>query len=289
MTNQATNIRGKVCLVTGATSGIGEVTARELAKMGAKVVLTARTQRKADLAIERIRAASGRDEISGLVADLSSQAEIRSLAEEFFKRYERLDVLINNAGAVYLRRTLSADGIEMNFAANHLAYFLLTNLLLDQLIASTPSRIINVSSSGHAGKELDFDDLECRHNYKFMQAYGKSKLANLLFTYELDRCLSGTDVTVNALHPGLVATNIGGNNGWLVRMFLPLLRLWAIDVEEGAETSIFLAASPDVEGVSGQYFYKKRAIRSSPYSYDIAAAGRLWQISAEMTGIDGSS
>jgi len=288
VTNQETKMSGKVCLVTGATSGIGEVTARELTKMGASVVITARTQRKADLAIERIRAASGSKGISGLVADLSSQDQIRSLAAEFMKRHERLDVLINNAGAVYLRRTLSADGIEMNFAGNHLAYFLLTNLLLDQLIASTPSRIINVSSSGHMGKELDFEDLECSQNYKFMQAYGKSKLANILFTYELDRHLSGNGVTVNALHPGLVATKIGGNNGWLVRMFLPLMRLWAIDVEEGAQTSIYLASSPEVEGVSGQYFYKNKARRSSPYSYDRAVAEKLWQISAEMTGIDGS-
>ncbi len=286
MENAKASMSGKVCLVTGGTSGIGEVTARELARMGADVVITARSQEKLSRSIEILRSQSGNERVSGLVADLSAQDEVRSLAAQFMSQYNRLDVLINNAGAIYFRRYLSVDGIEMNFAGNHLAYFLLTNLLLETMISSSPSRIINVSSSSHRGQVIDFDDLECENNYQIMQAYGKSKLANILFTYELARRLEGRGVTANALHPGLVGTNIAGNNGWLLRFFLPLWRIWAMGPDEGAETSIYLASSPEVEGVSGKYFYQKKAIPSSRYSHDQAAAERLWQISAEMTGMD---
>ena len=276
---------GKTCLITGGTSGIGLVTARELAKLGTDVVITARSQAKLASAVEEIQLGSGRDSVSGLVADLSSQAEVRSLANDFMAQYDRLDVLINNAGAVYLRRSESVDGIEMNFAGNHLAYFLLTNLLLDKLVESAPSRIVNVSSNAHEGQVLDFSDLECRENYQFMQAYGKSKLANILFTYALDRRMEGKGVTVNALHPGFVATNMGANNGWFVRLFLPLIHLWGISTDQGAETSVFLASSPEVEEVTGKYFYQKRAVQSSKYSYDRDAAEKLWQVSLEMTGL----
>jgi len=280
------SMSGKVCLITGATSGIGEVTAREIAKMGATVVITARAQKKAALAIDRIRAASNSNTVEGLVADLSSLAEVRSIAAEFKRRYDRLDVLINNAGAVYMRRSESVDGIEMTFAGNHLAPFLLTNLLLDMSKRSAPARIINVSSNSHEGQVIDFDDLQCQHNYQFMRAYGKSKLANILFTYELDRRLAGSGVTVNALHPGFVGTNMGANNGWLVKLFLPITRLWAISVDEGAETSVYLASSTEVEGVSGEYFYQKQSVPSSQFSHDVEAAKQLWQVSAEMTGLD---
>jgi NAD(P)-dependent dehydrogenase (short-subunit alcohol dehydrogenase family) len=275
----------KVCLITGGTAGIGLVTAWELARLGASVVITARTKEKLAVAIDKIKLESSSGKVAGLVADLSSQREVRALAKDYEAQYSRLDVLINNAGAIFFRRTVSIDGIEMNFANNHLAYFLLTNLLLDTIKRSEPARIINVASSSHQGRELDFDDLECQRNYQFMVAYGMSKLANLLFTYELARRLEGRGVTVNTLHPGLVGTNIAGNNGWLIRALLPLWRIWAISVEEGAETSIYLASSPEVEGVSGKYFYQKRAIPSSRYSYDQAVAGRLWQVSAEMTGL----
>lgn len=287
MENKKASISGKVCLVTGGTSGIGEVTARELARLGSEVVITARSQEKLSRAIDRVRSGSGSDNVSGLVADLTSQREVRSLAGEYISRFNRLDVLVNNAGAIYFRRTMSVDGIEMNFAGNHLASFLLTNLLLETMISSSPSRIINVSSSSHRGQVIDFDDLECQNNYQIMRAYGKSKLANILFTYELIRRLEGRGVTANTLHPGLVGTNIAGNNGWLLRFFLPLWRIWAMSPDEGAETSIYLASSPEVEGVSGKYFYQKKAIPSSRYSHDQAAAERLWQISAEMTGMDG--
>jgi NAD(P)-dependent dehydrogenase (short-subunit alcohol dehydrogenase family) len=277
---------GKVCLITGATSGIGEVTARELVKLGAKVVITARTQKKAAFAIDKIRAASNSNTIEGLVADLSSQADVRSIATEFKRRHDRLDVLINNAGAVYMRRSESVDGIEMTFAGNHLAPFLLTNLLLDTIKESTPARIINVSSNAHEGQVIDFNDFQCQHNYQFMRAYGKSKLANILFTYELDRRLGGSGVTVNALHPGFVGTNMGANNGWLVKLFLPITRLWGISPNEGAETSIYLASSPEVEGVSGEYFYQKQPVPSSQFSHDVEAGQQLWRVSAEMTGLD---
>jgi NAD(P)-dependent dehydrogenase (short-subunit alcohol dehydrogenase family) len=273
-------------LITGATSGIGEVTAQELARLGYRVVITARDQAKLESAIARIRSNSGSQVVTGLVADLSSQDQVRSLASKFIDQYDRLDVLINNAGAVYLRRTESVDGIEMTLAGNHLAPFLLTNLLLDLLKHSSPARIINVSSRAHEGQVIDFDDLQYRKNYQFMRAYGKSKLANLLFTYELDRRLPGSEVTVNALHPGFVATNIGGNNGWLVRLFMPLIRLWAISPQEGAETSVYLASSSEVAGVSGKYFYQKHPVLSSAFSRDEDAARRLWDASVELTGID---
>jgi NAD(P)-dependent dehydrogenase (short-subunit alcohol dehydrogenase family) len=276
---------GKVCLITGATSGIGEVTARELARMGCRVLITARDQRKAEIAVDKLRAESGSLKIDGLVADLSSQDQVRDLAAEFMRQNNRLDVLINNAGAIYLRRYLSQDEIEMTFAVNHLAPFLLTNLLLEMVIDSTPARIINVASNSHKDQEIDFDDLESQASYGFMRAYGKSKLANIMFTYELDRRLAGSDVTVNAVHPGFVGTNMGANNGWLVKLFLPLTSLWALSPEEGAETSVFLASSPEVEGVSGKYFYQKKAVPSSPSSLDKEKARQLWEVSTEMTGL----
>lgn len=276
---------GKVCLITGATSGIGEVTARELARMGCRVLITARDQRKAEIAVDKLRAESGSLKIDGLVADLSSQDQVRDLAAEFMRQHNRLDVLINNAGAIYLRRYLSQDEIEMTFAVNHLAPFLLTNLLLEMVIDSTPARIINVASNSHKDQEIDFDDLESQASYGFMRAYGKSKLANIMFTYELDRRLAGSDVTVNAVHPGFVGTNMGANNGWLVKLFLPLTSFWALSPEEGAETSVYLASSPEVEGVSGKYFYQKKAVPSSPSSLDKEKARQLWEVSTEMTGL----
>jgi len=285
MANSNGLMEGKVCLITGATSGIGEVTARELARMGCSVVITARDQRKAEIAVDKLRAESGSLKIDGLVADLSSQDQVRNLAVEFMRQHNRLDVLINNAGAIYLRRYLSQDGIEMTFAVNHLAPFLLTNLLLEMVIDSTPARIINVASNSHKDREIDFDDLESQESYGFMSAYGKSKLANIMFTYELDRRLTGSGVMVNAVHPGFVGTNMGANNGWLVKLFLPLTSLWALSPEEGAETSLYLASSPEVEGVSGKYFYQKKVVPSSPSSLDKEKARQLWEVSPEMTGV----
>jgi NAD(P)-dependent dehydrogenase (short-subunit alcohol dehydrogenase family) len=218
-----------------------------------------------------------------LLADLSVQAQVRKLAEEFKSRYERLDVLVNNAAAIYFRRTVSADGIEMTFAVNHLAYFLLTNLLLDTLKASAPARVVNVASNSHRGKHLDFDNLELKRGYNPGKAYGRSKLANLYFTYELARRLVGTGVTVNAMHPGFVATNMAANNGWLVRLFLPLVHRNSLTPEQGASTAVYLASSPDVEGVTGKYFVREREVESDPVSHDESAASRMWQVSEEMT------
>jgi NAD(P)-dependent dehydrogenase (short-subunit alcohol dehydrogenase family) len=280
------NMSGKVCLVTGGTSGIGYVTARELAKVEANVVITARSEEKGKRSVEKLRAESGNSKINALIADFSFQSQVRKLVEEFKRQYDRLDVLINNAGAIYFRRTLTQDGIEMTFAANQLAPFLLTNLLLERLVSSAPARVVNVASNAHEGHVINFDDLEGERNYSFMNAYGQSKLANVMFTYELDRRLAGSEVTVNAVHPGYVGTNMGGNNGWLVRLFLPINRLWAIDVDQGAETVIYLASSPEVDGVSGKYYYQNKAVPSSPYSHDENAAKRLWEVSVEMTGLN---
>lgn len=277
---------GKVCLVTGGTSGIGYVTARELAKVEANVVITARSEEKGKRSVEKLRAESGNSKINALIADFSFQSQVRKLVEDFKRQNDRLDVLINNAGAIYFRRTLTQDGFEMTFAANHLAPFLLTNLLLERLVSSAPARVVNVASNAHEGHVINFDDLEGERNYSFMNAYGQSKLANVMFTYELDRRLAGSEVTVNAVHPGYVGTNMGGNNGWLVRLFLPINRLWAIDVDQGAETVIYLASSPEVDGVSGKYYYQNKAVPSSPYSHDENAAKRLWEVSVEMTGLN---
>jgi NAD(P)-dependent dehydrogenase (short-subunit alcohol dehydrogenase family) len=280
---------GKVMMVSGATSGIGKETARVLANEGATVVILGRNPKKAVAIVEELQRETGNPKVEYLLADLSSQAEIRRLAEEFKQRYDRLDVLVNNAGEFNLRRRLSTDGIEMTFAVNHLAYFLLTNLLLDVIKASAPARIINVSSGSHRSTTINFNDLNGEQVFRSGQAYGQSKLANVLFTYELARRLEGTGVTVNALHPGFVATNMGANNGWYVRVFRPLMNLFSLSVEEGARTSIYLALSPEVEGVTGKYFIECEPVSSSPASYDQAAAKQLWQVSEELTGLQEAS
>lgn len=280
------DLTGRVCLVTGATSGIGEVIALELARMGAKVIITARNDQKARDSVEQIIRESGNSQVESLVADFSVQAQIRNLAAEFIQRFDRLDVLVNNAGAFFMRRNLSADGIEMTFAVNHLAAFLLTNLLLESLMASRPSRIINVASGSHKDAVINFNDIGGENGYSSMRAYGQSKLANVMFTYELARRLEGSGVTANAVHPGFVATNMGANNGPLVKIFLPLTRLFALSPEEGAQTIVYLASSPDVDGTSGKYFYKMRPVSSSPISRDVEQARRLWDISAQMTDLN---
>lgn len=285
---------GKIYLVTGATSGIGKVTARQLAQRDARVVIVSRNPEKCSAVVEEIRSETGNQNVDYLVADLSAQQQIHNLVNKFHQRYDRLDVLVNNAGGVFLRRRTSEDGIEMTWALNHLNYFLLTNLLLETLIASgepdSASRIVNVSSGSHRGARINFDDLQGEHRYSGMQAYGQSKLANVLFTYELHRRLEtagvGDSVSVNALHPGFVATDLVGDNSWLVRLGARLVYLFAgKSPEEGAQTSVYLASSPEVEGVSGKYFVDCQPVQTSPLSYDQDTAERLWQISAEMTGL----
>lgn len=278
-------IKGKTCLVTGGTSGIGEITARELARMGARVLVVGRSAERCAATIGRIRDQTGSDAVESTVADLSSQAEVRRLAEEVRGRCDRLDVLVNNAGAMFLERRESVDGIEMTLALNHLSYFLLTNALLDLLRASAPARIVNVASDAHKGASIDFDDIQGRRRYSGWRAYQRSKLANILFTDELARRLAGTGVTANALHPGFVRTRFFQDfTGWVGFLMKVGASLAAITPEEGARTSIHLASSPEVEGVTGQYFVKSRPARPSPQARDRAAAERLWRVSEELAG-----
>jgi len=278
-------MQNKICLITGATSGIGQATAMGLAKMGATVIVAGRDESRCQSTVAHIQQETQNFHVDYLLGDLSVQAQVRAMAENFKSRYQRLDVLVNNAGAIFFRRKLSADGIEMTFAVNHLAYFLLTNLLLDTLSTSAPARIVNVASNSHYGQHLDLDNLELKRSYNPMRAYGRSKLCNLYFTYELARRLEDTGVTVNAMHPGFVATNMGANNGWLVRLFLPLVHRNSLTPEQGANTAVYLASSPDVESVTGKFFVREQERASDPVSYDESAAKRLWEISAEMTAL----
>jgi NAD(P)-dependent dehydrogenase (short-subunit alcohol dehydrogenase family) len=278
-------MKGKICMVTGATSGIGLVTARSLAQTGATVIVAARNPDKGSQVVARIQQETGNQDVELLLADLSAQAQVRHLAQAFKDRFDRLDVLVNNAGAIFLRRQLSVDGIEMTLAVNHLSVFLLTNLLVDMLKDSAPSRIVNVSSNSHKSAQINFDDLQGERRYGAMQAYGQSKLAMLLFSYELARRLEDTGVTVNALHPGFVATEIGQNNGWIMKLFKPVIKLIGKSPDQGAETSIYLASSPEVESATGKYFVDKTPVASAPASYDQAVAQRMWEISAKLTGL----
>ena len=276
------NMNGKTCLVTGGTNGIGKSTAQELARMGATVIIVGRDAQKTSQVVQEIRAASDNPRVGSMLADLSSQQEVRRLANEFKSKYSHLHVLLNNAGAVFMKRQLSVDGIEMTFALNHLASFLLTKLLLDTLKASAPARIINVSSNAHTTGKIEFDNLQGERGYS-PRVYENSKLANILFTMELARRLEGTGVTVNALHPGFTATGFSKNNGRvmaaLVSIFAPLV---ARSPAKGAETSIYLASSPSVDGITGKYFYDSQAIPTAPQATDMVVARKLWDVSAEM-------
>lgn len=283
-------MKDRICMVTGATSGIGEVTARTLAQMGATVIVVGRDPERGAAARERIRSASGSAAVELMLADLSSLQGIRKLAEQFIHKYQRLHVLVNNAGALFSARQQSADGIEMTFALNHLNYFLLTNLLLDTLKASAQvhscARIVNVGASAHQfARRVNFDDLQGQRKYSAWGAYGQSKLCNMLFTYELARRLDGTGVTVNALHPGIVATNFGMSGGGIMPLFNRLMSVAMLRPEQGAQTVVYLATSPEVEGDSGKYFVNQKVVRSSKASNDQSAAARLWQVSMEMCGL----
>jgi NAD(P)-dependent dehydrogenase (short-subunit alcohol dehydrogenase family) len=278
-------MQGKVCLVTGATAGIGIVTARELARKGARVIIVGRSSERCSRAADEIRAHAGMTAVDWLVADLSSQEEIRRLADQVRERSDRLDLLVNNAGGIFLKRQESADGIEMTFALNHLSYFLLTGLLLPLLEASSPARVVNVASEAHRGVSINFDDIEGKKRFSGWRAYQQSKLANILFTYELARRLDGKRVTVNALHPGFVRTTIfrdPGVIGWLMRRAADAI---ALSPEDGAKTTVYVASSTDVSGVSRRYFSKEKPRESSAQSRDTAAAQRLWELSEQMTGM----
>lgn len=274
----------KVCVVTGATGGIGKVAAIGLARRGASVVLVCRDRGRGEEVRAAIREETGK-EADLRIADLGSQADIRRVAGEILDRYPRIHVLLNNAGVVNLKRQVTVDGLEATFAVNHLAYFMLTNLLLDRLRESAPARIINVSSDAHRLAPLDLDDLQSERRYRGPRVYGQSKLANILFTRELARRLAGTGVTVNCLHPGVVATRFAQNNGRLALWVTTLLKPFFLTPEQGADTAIHLATSPEVEGVSGEYFVKRKARRPSAAALDEATARRLWTLSAELTGL----
>lgn len=279
------DMEGRVCLVTGATSGVGRSAAETLASLGAGVVLVARDAERGQGARDEIRKATGNDDVTVLLADLSSQKQIRRLAAEFLELGRPLHVLLNNAGVVNRVRQETEDGIEATFAVNHLAYFLLTNLLLERLQQSAPARIVNVSSDAHrfAGP-LDFDDLEARRSYSFMNVYGRSKLANILFTRELARRLDGTGVSANAVHPGFVGSNFATNNGAIAALFMRLLRPFARTPRKGAETAVYLCTSPDVDGVSGEYYFDCQPHPPRDHALRAADARRLWQVSEEMVG-----
>lgn len=279
------NIRGKTCMITGATSGIGRITALELSAMGARTVLVCRNRERGDELVREIRGKSPGSDPTLMIADLAAQDEIRRVAAEFLATRAPLHVLINNAGVFNLGRTETVDGIEGTLAVNHLAYFLLTILLLERIKQSAPARIINVSSTLHQRASMNFDDLGAKRSYSGMRAYGQSKLGNILFTNELARRLAGTAVTVNSVHPGGVATNLGKNNGALARAFISLIGIFSRTPEKGAETQIYLAASPEVDGVTGQYFVDCKPARSSAQSRDEQIARRLWDVSAQMTGV----
>ena len=275
---------GKSCLITGGSDGIGYAAARELARMGATVVIAGRNETKTAAAVARIVEETGNRSMSYLLADLSSQEDVRRLADQVRERMPRLDVLVNNAGAVFLSRLSSVDGIEMTFALNHLGYFLLTTLLLDLIRESSPARIVNVSSSSHfSAGNFRLEDLPKPGNSAAYRAYGRSKLCNILFTYELARRLEGSGVTVNALHPGLVRTNIARNNGLLGRVVNFLIGARGVDAAKGAETMIYLATSPEVEGLTGRFFVDCQAVPSSALSYDAGLASDLWALSERLT------
>ena len=276
----------KICLITGANAGIGQQTALQLAQMGATVVMVARDPQRGEAARASIVAATGNPRIDLLQADFASPPSIRAMAAAFAARYDRLDVLVNNAGVYLTGREETADGLERTFAVNHLGYFMTTLLLWDALLAAKSARVVNLSSDAHRQAKLNFDDLQNQGKYAGFRAYAQSKLANVLFTYELDRRRGDAPVTVNAVHPGFVASNFGRNNRGIVGLVMTrLVPLFAKSVAEGAATSVYLASSPEVAGVSGQYFANCRAVKSAPQSYDRAAAERLWAISEELTGL----
>ena len=278
-------MKDKVCLITGGSSGIGLATALGLARLGATVVLVGRNRDRGAAAVARIREEAGSTSACFLAADLSVQAEVRRLAREFQAGYPRLDVLINNAGGFFHKRQESADGIEMTWALDVLSPFLLTNLLLHDLKASAPARVLFISSVMQRVGRLRFDDLEGKRRYNRVRAYSQSKLAVVLLAYEFARRLDGAGVTMNALDPGFVATDVISGNGDLRwRLFQSVANLVAVSPQEGAQTGIYLASSPDVAGTTGQYFKGGKAVASAPASYDLEAAQRLWQVCSEMTG-----
>jgi NAD(P)-dependent dehydrogenase (short-subunit alcohol dehydrogenase family) len=278
---------GKVIVVTGGNAGIGKEAAVGLAGLGGRVIITARNEERGRAALEEIRYRSGNDTADVMALDLASFRSIRSFAADVLDRFDQIDVLVNNAGLILRRRAETEDGFEETFGVNHLGHFLLTDLLLDRLRASAPARVVVVASHAHKGarRGLDFDDLMAERRYRWMDAYNKSKLANIYFARELARRLDGTDVTVNALHPGFVRSEFGrgGDLGGLYGFGIKYLASpFAISPEKGARTTVYLASSPEVDGVSGGYFYKSKPTQPSNVGQDDAAARRLWDVSEKL-------
>ncbi|MHA2357109.1 MAG: SDR family oxidoreductase [Candidatus Thorarchaeota archaeon] len=280
---------GKVCIVTGANSGIGKATAIGLATKRANVIMVCRSRDRGEEAKAEIIEKTGNDQVDLMLADLSLQVQVRTLAKEISERFQSVHVLVNNAGLYRTVRTVTEEGIETTFAVNYLAHFLLTNLLLEELKAGAPARIINVAGTYHRKASMDFNDLMLESNYSGSEANNRTKLAMVLFTYELARKLEGTGVTANCLHPGMVATSLVEKDPDYPRMsraMYNLFKRFGSSPEKGAETSIYLASSPEVEGVTGKYFEKRKEKESSDESYDIGIAGKLWEVSLELTGLN---
>jgi NAD(P)-dependent dehydrogenase (short-subunit alcohol dehydrogenase family) len=288
MPDSAKQMTDKICMVTGATSGIGAVTAYSLAQLGATVILVGRNPKKCKDAVQKIKRDIGNASVDYIRADLSLLSEVRRCAEMFKRNFCRLDVLVNNVGARFLSRLETAEGFEMTIALNYLGQFLLTTLLFEELKTSGHGRVINVASEAHrACSGVNFNNLQSLEGYNGKEAYAQSKLANILFTYETARQLKGTGITVNALEPGNVITNFSRNNGvfsWAKHIVGSFLSGDLDRPKEGAKTSIYLASSPEVEGISGHYFSKMKAVHSSEASYDAASCRQLWQVSLELTG-----
>ncbi len=277
-------MRGKTVVVTGGTSGIGAVAAERLAQLGARIVLVARDHRRADATLSRLRERAPAVDHSVHYADLTRLAEMKRVAAEIAGQEPRIDVLINNAGALFGQRRFTPDGLEYTFALNHMAYFVLTEGLRERLAASAPSRVVSTASAAHQGATVDFDDLQSEKGFAARKAYGRSKLYNILFTRELARRLRGTGVTANCLHPGFVATRFGDQSGGLISRLVWIAKLFAISADEGAQTIVHLASSPSVAETTGQYFYKCQAMTPSPAAQDDRAALLLWERSATLAG-----
>lgn len=278
-------MQGKVVVITGGTSGIGEIAAEKLAAMGARIVLVARDRERGEAMLKRLRELGPGVAHGVHYADLSSLAEMKRVTAEIAAAEPRIDVLINNAGAMFSKRHVTKDGFELTFALNHLAYFVVTLGLLDRLKAAGAARIVSTASTGHKVAKLDFGDLQSLKSYSAMQSYGRSKLYNILFTRELARRLAGTGITANCLHPGFVASRFGNQSGGVLQSLFGVAKLFAITPEKGAETIVYLAASADVAGVSGKYFYRCRPAAPSRQAQDDAAALRLWAETERLTGM----
>jgi len=276
----ALSMQDRVVIVTGATSGIGEVAARGLAAMGANIVIVSRSEAKTSMLAEQIRLTGG--QAQPFNADLSSMNEVRRVAREIHARYDHVDVLLNNVGAFFTSHQYSVDGLEMTFALNHVSYFLLTQQLMDLIRLGEQPRIVNVASAAHFGGHIDFNNLQLDKGFNGWRAYNNSKLMNVLFTYELSRRLAGSGITANVLHPGFVATNFGKSNGGIFKPIFGMIYAGALTSEEGAQTSIYLASSSEVDGISEKYFVNSQPAKSSEESYSNTAAARLWDVSTEL-------